>query len=72
MDSRWRSFHSTVVSIYKLSAAESILTFIIILPVIVIQILMFLDRNTDYTYLEEKEIAPVPEPTLNQIEPKHK
>lgn len=77
LDSRWRNLYSTVVSIFRLSAAESILTFIIILPAIIVQILLFLDKNISYTYLEEKETIPnpneiVPNTTFDQIEVKQK
>lgn len=68
LDSRWRTFVNTVIALFRLSAAESILTFIIIIPAIIVQILMFLDKNTSYSYLEEKEVAPVPDPTFDQIE----
>lgn len=70
MDSRWRAFHSAIVSIFRLSAAESILTFIVILPAIIVQILLFLDKNTSYNYLDEKDV--VPNATFDQIEVKQK
>lgn len=70
MDSRWRIFYTTIIAIFRLSAVESILTFVVILPVIIAQILMFLDKNTSYSYLDEKDV--VPNTTFDQIEVRKK
>ena len=66
LGSEWKQFYSTIMSLFRLSSAESIITFLIVIPIIIIQVLLFMDKNTSYTYLEETKVNPS-EGTLDQI-----
>lgn len=67
LEPRWKNFHSTIVSIFRLSSAVSILTFIIVIPIIIAKIWLLLDKNISCAHLEEKDVNHI-EPTFDQIE----
>lgn len=53
---KWRFFHNYILNLYKLCIAQTIIAFLLVLPIIIIQILLFFDRNVSYAYLQEVQL----------------
>lgn len=50
---KWRDFHRTTVSTYRLTGAESIIAFLLVLPIITIQIYLIMDKYIDFSSFED-------------------
>ena len=52
----WGSYHSAVVSVYKVTIADSLVTFIVMLPAIIVKLFFFLNKTTSYAFLDKTEV----------------
>lgn len=55
LPSKFKTFILQLFSLFRLTAIECLVTFIISLPLIVLKLLIFYDKNISFDYLDKKE-----------------
>ena len=51
LDIKWKNYHRVTVSTYRLTGAETVLAFIIVLPIIITQLILIKDKYMNLSSL---------------------
>lgn len=56
----WGNLHSAILSIFNVSKAETLLSYILVLPAVIVKLFFFLDKTSSYAFVDTNEITSTP------------
>lgn len=56
----WGNLHSAILSLFNVSKAETLLSYVLVLPAIIVKLFFFLDKTSSYAFVDTKDIGSNP------------